>query len=281
MIKTPRSPRESPRGGSGNTPFPLGDYWKQKTTLGEHDNPFKHCERVRGEILTAMQARQASVTAFTLHVCSEELTGVSKERARIVSETAGTLWFPEDKWIHTQGSGVDSLIPLAGYTLNERFRGILQWFTQNGLEYALTTQLTLVVYWHPETGGEDNHNQLYKYVLGLWIAVPEEDIFKRHRDGIRRAMAAGQTKAVICYLFETHGYHRAEREWGTRVCKETRELFTDQIIGIQQWCVDDKYTPLLKWITERERLQWSLRFMFKHKDSAELFPWALLIAHWN
>jgi hypothetical protein len=179
------------------------------------------------------------------------------------------------------------LLRRKGFTLHHRFLGLLHWVKQHGLAYALTTRLTLIIYWHPETGGSDTHNTLYKVALGMWIAVPEEDILKRHREGIVKAMKAGQTKAVVCYLFENYGYKESPPPPPPRSetnslleCNETKSLFTDKVIGTQRWLVDVKHQPLLEWLTHVEQLKWSLRFLFRDETSAALYPWALLIAYW-
>lgn len=272
MKVSPRSPRSNTR------TFPLGLAWNEKTLLNDNDNPMTHRDRLNREIQAAMACGQTRVVMFRLRERDAELTAVPasvKPYVDVDNETY--LWFPV---LENHGK---TLIPIAGYRLHSRFLGLLRWLRQSGV--AVTLQdLTLVAYWHAETGHADCPNTLYKVALGQWIAGDDDDIMAQYRRVISRAMACGQTRSVICIVYEGSGYEQLTcvlSSSRSRVCGETRDIITDEVLGPQQWRMTSKHESLLRWLTDTEQLQWSLRFAFCSRSSAELYPWALLIATWG
>jgi hypothetical protein len=229
-----------------------------------------------------MQCRQCYVVAFHLSVNDVELKAVGAK-----PNPMSPSFFAHDTLLQLscqqqqeQDHGV--FITPVGYILHDRFNALLHWFKQQGLLVALCKNLSLIVYWHPESGNADTSNDLYKIALGMWIAVPETDILQKHRNGIIRCMKAGQLSAVICYLYKDHGYHKCQRTEPITpyVCTETRDFMTQQVIGMDKWRLDSKHHPLVDWLTKVENLQWSLRFTFKDNTTSQLHDWCLLIAFW-
>lgn len=274
MRVSPRSPRSNTR------TFPLGLAWNEKTLLNDSDNPMTHRDRLNREIQAAMACGQTHVVMFKLRERDAELTAVPasvKPYVDVDNETY--LWFPVENG--------KALIPIAGYRLNPRFLGLLRWLRQSGVGVTLRSNLTLIAYWHAETGHADCANTLYKVALSQWIAGDDEDIMAQYRRVIARAMACGQTRTVICIVYQGSGYEQLTHVTSSsgssrsRVCGETRDIITDEILGPQQWYMTSKHESLLRWLTDTEQLQWSLRFAFCSHNSIELYPWALLVATWG
>ena len=284
MQQTIKSPRQrSPRGQVQQS---LGKYWLQKVQLSSaKQNPLEHVDRLQKEILQAMSARQLFICAFALKCVEGELSEVAASPS-IYTNYDSDLYFPvESLFTLCEKESVfgKHFLPLhGGYMLHERFKGLLKWITNQGLMYGLSKNLMLIIYWHPQSAKDNTENTLYKEVLSLWISVPNSDIFSKHRKGIKKAMEAGQHFAVICYLFEHHGYYNTKNTTKTfkYICNETRDFISNQIIAVDKWVIDEKHNELLHYLINVEQLQWSLRFMFESAHSSKLQDWCLLIAYW-
>lgn len=281
MRKSPRSPRF-------DRTFPLAVQWQEKTLLTDTDNPYVHRERFHREIQRAIRCGQTYIVMFLLRVRDAELTGVAEatvKHERI--DNSEYLYFSCDKQLNISPSMITehSLIPLAGYKLNGRFLSLLRWLRQNGLCVGLSRTLCLICYWHPDSAHEGDQNALYKVALSKWIAGDDVDIMAHYRKVIMSAMDAGQTRAVLCIVYDSSGYccsskHHTRNDLSTYMCTETRDILSDQVISADEWYMTTKHVAILDWLTQTEQLQWSLRFSFADDRAATLYPWALLVAIW-
>jgi hypothetical protein len=287
-MKQQQSPRFNDTTGDTKTKTkePLGSYWVRKTRMtgGTTGNVLQHTHRLQNEVIQSMRCGQNTLIAFELRLIDEELR--YEPFMTFVKEPM--LWFPVIPGETDPPS--DSLFkpsPDAGYTLHSRFRPLLQWVHNQGLEYKLQGgrkgTFPLLLYWTPETIRPiHDENCLFKYYLTTRLATTEERQIVHFRSVIKNAMDAGQNTASLCILYNGKEGFQTTTEQNPDLrftCKETIHLLTNKPINNNNcyYIINEKYEPIIHMIVDQEKLQWSLRFTEQQQPQ----NYAILIATWN
>lgn len=242
----------------------LSAYWKRRCGITSNtDNVLALCkERIQGDIINAINARQCSAVVLILDV---DIPRQVYFEVYGKADVHPDIWFPLGEMEGPRK--VTMYGDMSGYRLHERFLGVVKWLKCMGLSVHLSSSLELIARWCPASAvSEHDPNTLYKYYMQLMQYPGEDDIdtWSRIRSGIKRAMECGQRQSDVCCLY------RGENGF--------KEYTPEDIVGAQYVCREHSLivtgkaqTSLVDRIIEKEKLQWSLR---PSED------WCILYVYW-